>query len=163
MPQVHEDPRTAAGAQEMPHCPHRWAQVRKASTESFIELLLNTPFPCHTPSSHKGFGGHRVGELGMGGVRKICSLWIDGGPAVPKRGSRHQQEKPQVPQARGMDQCKAAEHHASPDPYCSAGLCSDLNLMDSRPVSPGGDHFTGCHCRLLCSFFRWPDIYLAFK
>lgn len=145
----------------MPHCPHRWAQVRKASTESFIELLLNTP--CPTPSSHEGFGDHRVGELGVGRVRKICCLWLDVGPAAPKGGNQHQQEKPQVPQARGTDQCKASDHHEHLDSHCSAGLCSDLNLMDSWPVSPGSDHFTGCRCKLLCSFFRWPDIYLAFK
>lgn len=35
MPQVHEDTRAIIGAQEMPHCPHWWAQVRKASTPTF--------------------------------------------------------------------------------------------------------------------------------
>jgi hypothetical protein len=36
----------------MPHCPHRWAQVRQASTESFLELLLSPPSSCPTQSPH---------------------------------------------------------------------------------------------------------------
>lgn len=54
----------------MPHCPHRWAQVRKASTASLtellfpellftelllIELLFSTP-PPPLPDPHEGFG-----------------------------------------------------------------------------------------------------------
>ena len=122
----------------MPHCPHRWAQVRKASTEPFTVLFLNTPsppLPCPLPWR---FWGHGEGKLGMRGVRQAPQLPLaryelglsPGGPADSSR-------RIHCPRwLVGTDQ------HPGVGSSYTAGVLFRLNISALGLVSPSLSHYT---------------------
>lgn len=133
----------------MPYCPHRWAQVRKASTESFIELLLSTPFPCPTQSPHEGFGGHRMGDHSMRGVSQK-DLLLSSRESTDNSRKSHFTSTPRLA-ARKSTKCRPSMKRVD----------SDCNGCQASIPMHQASH--SCHFKLAHLFFRWPDIYLALK